>query len=107
MGDSVVKVSDAREADFLCVEAEGVGFEDVFFVATEAEAASRIFFDCESTSLADVELMVVGWSVLEALFTSFGGSEVVDLLPMPLRRALNFRFVAFMTVQCRYSPPLL
>jgi hypothetical protein len=30
------------------------------------------------------------------LFTSFGGSEVVDLLPIPLRRVLNFRFVAFM-----------
>lgn len=29
------------------------------------------------------------------MFTSFGGSEVADLLPIPLRRALNFRFVAF------------
>ena len=36
--------------------------------------------------------------VLESLFTSLELTEVEDLLPMPLRRALNLRFVAFMAV---------
>lgn len=31
-----------------------------------------------------------------SLFTSFEANVVVDLLPIPFRRALNFRLVTFM-----------
>lgn len=33
-----------------------------------------------------------------SLFTSFEANVVVDLLPIPFRRALNFRLVAFMVI---------
>jgi hypothetical protein len=96
LGVSVSKAPDAREADFLWVMAEDGDFDEAFFVAAEAEGAIRRFFTCESPSPGVVEPMVADRSMFEALFTSFEGSEVVDLLPIPLRRALNFRFVAFM-----------
>lgn len=100
LGVSVVKAPAAMEADFLWAIAGGVDFDNAFFARVEAEGTIRRFFNCESPLLADVVSMVVAGdrSMLEALFTSLDGSEVVDLLPIPLRRALNFRFVAFMAV---------
>lgn len=99
LGPSVPTVADAREADFLWAMTEDVDFDKAFFAMFESEGAIRRFFVCELASPAVVEPMVGGRSVFEALFASFGGSEVVDLLPIPLRRALNFRFVAFMVGQ--------
>ena len=95
MGVSVSKVPDAREEDFLCVMVEDVDFDNPFFAAAKSDGTIRRFFTCESPSPVPVAPMAGGTSILEALLTSFGGNEVADLLPIPLRRALNFRFVAF------------
>lgn len=38
-------------------------------------------------------------SALGVLFSSFEESEVVDLFPIPFRRALNLRFVAYMAAK--------
>lgn len=84
---SAVTAFVAREIDFWCaiVTAEDAGNLEV---AVEGGVIRR-FFVCVSLEVA-VE------SGLETLFTSFEDNEVVDLLPMPFRRALNLRFVAFM-----------
>ena len=95
-GVSAAKVPDAKEVDFLWIMAEDLDFDSTFLVGVETTGAIRRFFAFESPSPAEVESVVADRSMLEALFTSFGGSEVVDLLPIPLRRVLNFRFVAFM-----------
>ena len=98
-GVSVASVPDTREADFLWVMAEDVDFDNGFLVGVKAEGTMRRLFACESASPGVVELTLADRSTFDALFTSFDESEVVDLLPIPFRRALNFRFVAFMAVQ--------
>ena len=92
---SVSKVPDAREDDFLWVMLEDVDFDNPSFAGAEVEGLTRRLFTSESSSPAAVGPIAGGRVILETLFTSFGGSEVADLLPIPLRRALNFRFVAF------------
>lgn len=80
----------ASEADFLCaivIVEETVDLENGEWEAGIEVGVIRRFF---------ARLSVAVPSGLEALFTSFEEREVVDLLPMPLRRALNLRFVAFM-----------
>jgi hypothetical protein len=91
LGVSTAKIPDAGEADFFCVMADRmlvglVDFDRVFRV--EFAERMRRFFACESASPREFR------STLEA--SSFDVKEVVDLLPIPLRRAWNFRFVAFM-----------
>ena len=107
LGVSAAKVPDAREADFLWVMAEDLALDNTLFVGVDATGAIRRFFAFESPSPADFGSMVADRSMLDALFTSFGGSEVVDLLPIPLRRVLNFRFVAFMLDDVSRDPPAL
>ena len=78
----------AREIDFWCA----IDMDDAGDLEVEVRVEGgviRRFFARESA--------VVVESSLEALFTSFEDREVVDLLPIPFRRALNFRLVAFMT----------
>jgi len=98
LGDSVVTTAVARDVDFVC----GIAFVellvkslevtcDVFWDDIESELLVRRFLACESGSLAGVK------SVREALFTSLEDKEVVDLFPIPFKRALNFRFVAFIS----------
>ena len=79
------------DADFLCVIfALSVMFL-VLPIASSVEAgATRRRFHMLSSSREDDK------SVGRLLFTSFEVREVVDLLPIPFSRALNFRFVAFM-----------
>ena len=74
---------------------EDVGVNNPSFAGAEVEEITRRLFTSESPSPAAVGPVAGGLSILETMFASFGGSEVADLLPIPLRRALNFRFVAF------------
>lgn len=63
--------------------------DDVVHLELEARVEGgviRRFFACVSVDVP---------SALETLF-SFEAREVVDLLPMPFSRVLNFLFVAFM-----------
>lgn len=86
MGSAVT----ASEADFLCdmVAEEDLGSWELG-VRVEIGIIRRFF---ARLSIEEVDVS----SGLEALFTSFDDREVLDLLPMPFRRALNFRLVAFM-----------
>lgn len=111
LGVSLVNDADAQEADFLWVivdrrVAEDEVFDKVFFLVVEAEGIMRRFFASESASPVAVKLFVAK-STLEALFTPFDDNEVVDLLPIPLRRALNFRFVAFMAGEYKETSLIL
>jgi hypothetical protein len=56
----------------------------------EEKFAIRRFLVCESALVVDVESA--------ALLASFEETLVVDLFPIPFRRALNLRLVAFMVV---------
>jgi hypothetical protein len=84
LGVSVANAPVASEADFLWVLADRllVGVVDlaVLRLGVRFEEIMRRFFACESASLAE------GKSRLDALFTSVDDNEVVDLLPIPLRR---------------------
>ncbi len=86
---SAVAALVARECDFWCAI---VDVEDSWYLELDVEVSFggviRRLFIIGSRSL-DV------LSGLEALFPSFEEREVVGLLPMPFKRALNFRFVAF------------
>lgn len=95
MGASVPKVPDARDDDFLWVMFEDVVFNNPVLARAENEGTIRRLFMCESPSAEVLWPAGTGGSMLEILFTSLDGSEVADLLPIPWRRALNFRFVAF------------
>jgi hypothetical protein len=106
LGGSVAVAAVARDVDFL----RGMAFDDglaksrdlnceVFCDDIELESLIRRFFAWESGSVADVK------SVREALFTSLEDNEVVDLFPIPLSRALNFRFVAFISTAGLKIPP--
>lgn len=64
---------------------EGLG------TASEIELLVRRFLDCASGLVGEDK------SVWEVLFTSFADArEVLDLLPIPFSRALNFLLVTFM-----------
>lgn len=56
----------------------------------EEKSAIRRFLVCKSALVVDVESA--------ALLASFEETLVVDLFPIPFRRALNLRLVAFMVV---------
>jgi len=91
-GASAVRAPDAVEADFWwCMVgfAEIAVFKKGILPEVEAEGVVRRFFACESASPIEVK------STLNPLLTSFDDNEVVDLLPIPFRSALNLRFVAF------------
>jgi len=88
-GGSDVRASDAVEADFLWF-AETVDFGKGALLEAEADGTSRRFFACRSTSAEELK---------STLLTSFDDNEVVDLLPIPFRSALNFLFVAFIVAR--------
>jgi hypothetical protein len=53
----------------------------------EVKSATRRFLLCKSAFVVDVE---------SALLTSCAETLVLDFVPIPFRRALNLRLVAFM-----------
>ena len=105
MGVSSDNTPVATEEDFLCdmldsLFCNGVPFSTGTRDGLEMEELIRGFLFCES-ALPAVEF------TFEALFTSFDDSEELELLPIPPRRALNFRLVAFMasyvSIRCSLS----
>jgi len=82
------------DADFLClIVVVRRSFRRVEAVAEAAgDPLTRRFFACMSLSVVEVGF------VWKPLFTSFDGEEVVGFVPMPFSKALNFRFVAFISM---------
>lgn len=94
MGASVIVAGVAIDADFLCfIVVVRRSFKRVEAVVEVAgDPLTRRFFACVSLSVIEVEF------VWKPLFTSFDGEEVVGFVPMPFSKALNFRFVAFISM---------
>lgn len=78
----------AWEGDFLCINLDLEGTVSVELAMAILVEAGIIFCFLRITS------RLSGLPILST--SSCEESEVVDLLPIPLRRALNFRLVAFM-----------
>jgi hypothetical protein len=100
LGVSASSVAVAVDADFLCgIDAAADSFVARVFTAENVGESIGVeglvlrFLDIEDVlSMSSVDVK----STLDVLFTFFWEeSEVVDLLPIPLRRALNFRLVTF------------